>query len=119
MNIAGAAGAVAEPLCGKFKTVVFVPAEGNGEFVVASPKSVSSTKLFLPKTATIAETDRGRLLEVEFRSESFCLRECPVSDFKILRKVSSLESFPPYLRSKKDLISAEKCNLTPAQAIEN
>ena len=118
LNLAGAAGAVAEPLCGKFKAVVFVPAEGNGEYVLASPKSVSSTKLILPKSSIIAETDRERLLEVEFRSESFCLRECLVSGFKILRKVSSLDSFPPFLRSEKDLISGEKCKLTPAQAVE-
>jgi hypothetical protein len=96
-------------LCGLFRATVYAPVEGQGHYVFASPKAVSKTKLIMPKDFKLPTDDLDRLLEITFRLEGPCFRECEVTDVKIVKRVSSLDFFPPFYRGPSDLVKAEKC----------
>jgi hypothetical protein len=103
----------ADDICGIFKATVYSPPDGKGAYVLANPKAVSKTKLSFPGNGVLTTNDIGHLLEIQFRSDSVCYRDCEVELVKVVRHVSPFESFGPFSRSTGNLIKAETCKSNP------
>jgi hypothetical protein len=107
----------ADGVCGVFKATVYVPPDGNGAYVLASPKAVSKTRLNLEGGIKLPTQYIDRLVQIEFRSKSVCYRECNVEFVKADRLITPFEPFGPYTRSSDDLVKSEPCQKTPMEAI--